>query len=115
MACDVCYIVNNFAVDGEIISAEPYGNGHINDTRLVRMKEADGNIRDYILQKINKNVFKDPASLMENYVAVTEFIRNKVSEAGGDPEREVVNAIMARDGKSYVVEITVIIGDSYSS
>ncbi len=104
MACNVEYIVKGFAVNGELVSAEPYGNGHINDTRLVRIKEESGNIRDYILQKINNNVFKDPASLMENYVAVTEFVRDKVAKAGGDPEREVVNTVLARDGKAYVID-----------
>ena len=103
MSCDVKYIVSRFNVAGEMISAKPYGNGHINDTRLVRMSEG-GRTRDYILQKINKNVFKDPAALMENYVSVTEFIRRKVEEAGADPEREVVNAILTDDGKSYVVD-----------
>ena len=44
-------IVKNFNIQGEVISAEPYGNGHINDTRIVKSK--DGNVEHlYILQKI---------------------------------------------------------------
>ncbi len=96
-------IVDNFDVEGEFVSSKPYGNGHINGTELVVMREDDAE-RRYILQRINKNVFKSPALLMENYVAVTDFIREKIVEQGGDPEREVINVIRARDGKSYYID-----------
>ncbi len=93
-------IVENFNTEGVFVSAEPYGNGHINDTRIVITKDGEKS-NTYILQKINKNVFKNPAELMENYVGVTEFIRKKVIERGGDPKREVLNVIKAADGKDY--------------
>lgn len=93
-------ISENFLLNGTFVSEKPYGNGHINDTRIVEMKEGDST-RFYILQKINKNVFKDPPRLMENYVGVTEFIRKKVIERGGDPEREVLNVIKTVEGKNY--------------
>ena len=76
------FIVDNFNIKGSFISAEPYGNGHINDTRLVKTIEENGKEHQYILQKINKNVFKNPHQLMENYSAVTSFIRKKIKEMG---------------------------------
>ena len=97
-------ITERFSVKGNFVSAEPYGNGHINDTRLVRTKDSDGVFHDYILQRINKNVFKEPEKLMENYVAVTEFVRKKIIALGGDPEREVVNVVKAKDGKNFVID-----------
>ena len=51
-------LITKFDLQGEMVSAVPYGNGHINDTRLVTMKLGD-TTRDYILQKINKNVFRE--------------------------------------------------------
>lgn len=96
-------IIKNFKICGDVISCEPYGNGHINDTRLVTAKEGDATHR-YVLQKINKNVFKNPAELMQNYVSVTEFIRAKIEAAGGDPMRETLNVIKAADGKDYFVD-----------
>ena len=57
-------IANQFRIEGEVVSAERYGSGHINDTRLVITKTENGE-KQYILQKINKNVFKDPATLMQ--------------------------------------------------
>lgn len=97
-------IVEQFEINGEVISAEPFGNGHINTTKLVTVKKPCGCICRFVLQRINKNVFKKPWELMENYVAVTKFVRKKVEEAGGDPEREVINVVKARDGKDYVVD-----------
>ena len=93
-------IVSNFAVEGKLISAEKYGSGHINETQLITMND-NGTETPYILQKINKNVFKNPPQLMENYVGVTSFLRERIIEAGGDPDRETLNAIKTRDGKNY--------------
>ncbi len=96
-------IVEKFKVKGNFVSAAPYGNGHINDTKIIHTKDSDGEYT-YILQKINKNVFKNPAELMENYVGVTEFIKKKIEAAGGDTMREVLNVISAVDGKNYLCD-----------
>ena len=96
-------LTESFLIKGELVSAQPYGNGHINDTRYVLTEDADGK-HEYILQRINKNVFKDPARLMENYVGVTEFLRGVIEKRGGDPLRETINVVKAKDGKSYAVD-----------
>ena len=93
-------IVSAFDVEGKVSEYVPFGNGHINDTRLVTM---DNGVQ-YVLQRINKNVFKRPDLLMENYVGVTKFIRKKIEEMGGDPLREVLNAIYTKDGKPYTID-----------
>ena len=93
-------VVAAFEVEGKVAEYVPFGNGHINDTRLVTM---DNGVQ-YVLQKINKNVFKRPDLLMENYVGVTKFIRKKIEEMGGDPLREVLNAIPAKDGKPFTID-----------
>ena len=96
-------IVSSFNIEGEFVSSRSYGGGHINGTELVTVREGDAE-RLYVLQKINKNVFKRPDLLMENYIAVTDFIRRKIVAMGGNPEREVVNIIRAQDGKSYHID-----------
>ena len=93
-------IVAAFEVEGKVSEYVPFGNGHINDTRLVTM---DNGVQ-YVLQRINKNVFKRPDLLMENYVGVTKFIRKKIEAMGGDPLREVLNAIYTKDGKPYTID-----------
>lgn len=101
--CKEKQIVENFKIRGEYVSHIPYGNGHINDTKLVTTKDGD-KVYEYILQKINKNVFKNPEQLMENYVGVTDFIRHKIKAAGGDTQREVINVVHAKDGKPFFVD-----------
>ena len=93
-------IVTAFEVEGNVAEYVPFGNGHINETKLVTM---DNGVQ-YVLQRINKNVFKRPDLLMENYVGVTKFIRKKIEEMGGDPLREVLNAIPAKDGKPFTID-----------
>ena len=93
-------IVTAFEVEGNVVEYVPFGNGHINETKLVTM---DNGVQ-YVLQRINKNVFKRPDLLMENYVGVTKFIRKKIEEMGGDPLREVLNAIPAKDGKPFTID-----------
>ena len=93
-------VISAFEVEGKVVDCIPFGNGHINDTRLVTM---DNGVQ-YVAQRINKNVFKRPDLLMENYVGVTKFIRKKIEEMGGDPLREVLNAIPTKDGKPFTVD-----------
>ena len=77
----------------------PLGNGHINDTFLF---ESEG--RSHVLQRINRNVFREPEKVMENFQRVTEHIRQKVAREGGDPEKETLQLNLARDGKPYTYD-----------
>ena len=97
---EVLKIAERFATEGVPESAAPHGSGHINDTYLVNCKTGDG-YNKYILQRINHAIFKKPWELMENVVNVTEFLRKKIREAGGDPERETLHVVSAKDGTSY--------------
>ena len=54
-------IANQFVLEGDILSIEPYGNGHINRTYLVKTSA-----NNYILQGINRNVFKTPLAIIAN-------------------------------------------------
>lgn len=74
---------------------ESYGNGHINDTYMADAKP------QIILQRINKNVFHNPHEVMENIYNVTEHLKKKIVERGGNPEREALNVIKTKDGKNY--------------
>ena len=93
-------ICENFRIEGEVISAESYGNGHINDTYLV-VTRVNGGEKQYILQKVNKNVFKNPELLMKNFALVTEHLAKKIKENGGDVKRETLNLIKTFEGSEY--------------
>jgi len=94
-------IASNFALEGPIAAIDSLGEGFINDTFIVRT-EADA--PDYILQRKNKAVFPDVPAMMDNIRRVTEHIRRGVIAAGGDPRREVMTVVPAKDGHLYHVD-----------
>ncbi len=57
----------------DVVSAQRYGSGHINDTFKVDVKDGVS----YILQRINTDIFKSPDAVMGNISRVTEHIRAK--------------------------------------
>ncbi len=89
----------SFQVEGRFLEAISYGSGYINDTYLSLFETQGGEVR-YIHQWINHHVFKEPEKVMENIERVTRFARQKISEAGGDPQREALTLIPALDGSS---------------
>ena len=77
-----------FKMDGKPVSCGKFGTGHINETYMITTAKG----RNYVLQHINKHVFKDPPRLMANANGVTSFIRSKggvaltfLTTAEGDP------------------------------
>lgn len=94
-------VVRNFLFEGEFLRAEPYGNGHINDTFAAYFRKENGTVHRYILQRINHKVFASPENLMKNIAAVTRHLREKIILAGGDYARETLNLIPTVEGGSF--------------
>ena len=90
---DYIAIANQFDIEGEIISAEPFGNGLINSTVLVVTSA-----RRYIMQAINTNIFTCPDKLTENIVRITDFLKGKIAARGGDVMRETLTPVRAKNG-----------------
>ena len=96
---DFTELVQRFQFDGRFLEAAPHGNGHIHDTYAVWFENSRGHKHRYILQRINNNVFKNPVVVMENIEQVTQYLRQKISVAGGDPQRETLNLIPATEDR----------------
>lgn len=94
----------NFKLKGMVMSAVPYGSGHINDTFLMTLRKDDETEGRVILQRMNTNIFTKPVELMENILNVTSYLRKKIEERGGDPERETLNVIQTKNGQPYFVD-----------
>lgn len=88
-------VMKEFNTNGTIVSIEPYGNGHINDTYKVVTSE-----KVYILQRINQFVFKDPIALMRNMYHVTEYLRVQLNQQH-DQTFETLTCISTQDGNVY--------------
>lgn len=82
---------------------KPFGSGHINDTYSVYVKDEKTNEEQlrYIIQRINKNVFKNPRAVMDNIFGVTEYLRRIILKNGGDADREALNYIKTKSGAKY--------------
>ena len=116
----LCNILNQYGFNGTVEEIKPITVGHINDTFVVEY-DVEGKKEKYLLQWINHNVFKKPVEVMENVVGVTEHIKKKVAEAGGDTEREVLTVFKTSNGENYVKtedgghwRIYNFVDDSYS-
>ncbi len=85
--------------ENQVSDWAPYGDGLINSSYSFSV---DGVM--YLLQEINTSVFKNPVGLMDNFVSVTEYIKEILVAAGGNPERETITVIKTLDGKNLVVD-----------
>ena len=86
-------LAGRFALPGVPCDVQPYGNGHINDTYRFYCEG-----RPYILQRLNGYVFPDPEGVNGNIRKVTEFLRERIREESGDPDRETLRLIPTREG-----------------
>ena len=72
-------VCERFGLKGEYRYYKVINSGHINTTYCVYYFR-DGEVKDYILQKVNTYLFKNPIEVMENISSVTEFIRAKIKQ-----------------------------------
>ncbi len=94
-------IGNAFGLHGDLISAEPYGSGHINDTFAVVYRQA-GTVVRYIFQRINDRIFKQVPELMDNIRRVTEHQQERLRrEIPDDASRRSLTVIPVHDGAPY--------------
>lgn len=96
-------VINSFDFDGELEEVRKFGSGHINETYCAVFTTKTGRKR-YILQKMNKHIFRDPVGLMENISGVTSWLKKKILENGGDTERETLNIVNDRTGTPYYID-----------
>ena len=99
----ISQIVSQFCIPEGEFTAAPYGNGHINDTMCVVVKAAEGQ-RRFILQRVNRYVFKKPEEVIRNVELVTAFLRDVIAKEGGDPQRETLTLVTTHEGKNYVID-----------
>ena len=94
-------IISRFQLKGELVYYDTLKSGNINDTYTI-VTDYGGSERQYLIQKINLNVFKEPMKVAENIEAVTKHIEQKLREADvRDIRRHVVKFYDLPDGSPY--------------
>jgi len=101
---DLQAIGASFGLPGWFIDGTPYGSGHINDTYAVLYDEG-GEIVRYVLQRVNRSVFRDVPAVMENVDRVTRHLRTALEEQRvPDRARRAMNLLPTSDGDIYHVD-----------
>ncbi len=85
-------VIAAFPLPGQVLSATPYGNGHINDT-FVAVVDVGRGTRRFIFQRINHGIFKRVPELMDNITRVTQHLRLRQPRG--------LALVPARDGRDF--------------
>jgi len=97
-------VLGAFDFGAPVVGAMRYGCGHINDTFCVHTQPVDDCCDCFILQRMSAAAFKHPDQLMANIVGVTDYLGEKITQAGGDRSREAMEVIRTRKGEDYYTD-----------
>ena len=98
------FIAQQFSPSTRVTDVRELGNGNINDTYLVSTDAALPEARQFVLQRINTRVFKQPTLIMQNMRRFTDHMRRR---AGGDAlthRWEMPRVISACDGQDFYID-----------
>lgn len=98
---DICSL---FDIGGEFLGFSEIGTGNINSTYKVSFFK-DGETKEYLLQKINKQVFKEPTKVMENIVRVTHHIRMMLTKREESTKLGVLRVFCSKeDDQPFIID-----------
>lgn len=96
-------LCEKFKLNGEFVKAKMIPNGIINNTYKVQF-DNNGKKTDYIIQKINKFVFKHPDEIMKNIFAISNHLFNKMVENRISTKRNVLQYVVSKDEMAYYID-----------
>ena len=96
----ILQVLDQYDLNGQIVSVAPYGQGHINDTYLVTVSRFGKEEPAYVIQRINKKVFSNVELLMQNITRVSAHIRKKIKLAN-DPRWEALTLVLSKQGSAF--------------
>lgn len=87
-------IVDRFEIEGAVAQLQPFGGGHINDS--FRVVNTRNDCPDYLIQRINHEVFRNVEGMMQNMHRVIHHLQAK------RPGKEVLQLIPALNGDAFI-------------
>jgi Ser/Thr protein kinase RdoA (MazF antagonist) len=96
------FVAEQFAPYTQVINVHEFGNGNINDTYLVTIDTVLPEEKQFVLQRINTQVFKQPKLIMQNMRAFTEHMRRRARDEGH--QWEMPRVIPACDGQDFYMD-----------
>ena len=97
---DLKEVIAQFDIKGDFRGYKTLTSGNINSTYELMLFD-NGSICTYVLQKINKFVFKKPYEVMENILKITEFMRNNTNS---DTDRMVLRYFRTKDNSPCFID-----------
>jgi hypothetical protein len=95
-------VAEQFAPYTRVVDMHEFGNGNINDTYLVSIDAVLPEERQFVLQRINTQVFRQPKLIMQNMRAFTEHVRRRTRDEGH--RWEMPRVIPACDGQDFYID-----------
>ena len=99
---DIQRVARQFLIHGTITGITQIKAGYINRTYRVETLSENGHVHIYTLQRINTNVFPDVDALMENFMLVTEHLKDRLKLPGQREKGSVTEVKTTVDGKNYL-------------
>ena len=93
------FICREFRLKGDVLLWRWIPNGHINSAFYVALYDGK-EVRQYLVQKVNWYVFKDPVTMMHNIDLITQHIMAKEPTL---ERRRRLHFHHTADGKNYLV------------
>jgi Ser/Thr protein kinase RdoA (MazF antagonist) len=92
-------IISKFNIAGTLIDVRENNSGNINNTYVAIFKMDNGEIKKYLIQKINTTVFTEPYKLMKNIEGVTGYLKRQLAKEN-DQRHQVLEIVKTKDNKS---------------
>ena len=98
-------MVQQFDVAGRLVTVLQHGSGNVNDTYLAVVRTTFSEER-FIVQKINRNVFPQPDSIMANMRVLTEHVHARLEKEAHLSDRiwQLPRIIPAKNGDDFVID-----------
>jgi len=98
---DLQNIVNQFFIHGDITKISKLKKGYINSTYKVETLSKNNHVHQYLLQRINTNVFPNVEALMRNFQTTTEHLSSNLQMPGHHKCGTVQLLRFTKDGNLY--------------
>jgi len=94
-------VFKKFKASNHIVSYTELASGHINDTYLIKTDDK----YDFVLQRINKGVFKDVPGLILNKVNISRHLQQKMMHLPENERlRRVLSFVNSSEGSPYIID-----------
>ncbi len=98
-------VAKKFQVAGRLVALQSITSGNVNDTYRVIMRTTFSE-EQFILQRINKTVFSDPAKVMSNMKRITSHAHKRIQSEAENADRiwQLPRVIPAKDDRDFVID-----------